>query len=337
MNNKKVSILIIVICASALLFGIFSPKKNINRTNNENNTKNSYFPIKSINTYTPFKGERIIAIKLDGVISDGGSSSIFRDSTSSNAVLDQIIKATKDPSVKGILLKINSPGGTVAASQEIYQALMRARVKKPIVITMGDVAASGGYYIASAGNIIFANPGTLTGSIGVITSYLNFTDLLTKIGIKGITIKSGLYKDLGNTTRPITEKERKILQELLDTSYKQFIADVARGRKVTKEEIAKKAEGLIYTGEQAKRIGLVDQLGDYYKAQAYIQKLAKERFPELNKKYGKKDIPVEESWKSTSLIDSLLNASVKRINPTIEDNFLKKYSYSKFQPLWLLE
>lgn len=335
--HKNISVIIILICIISIIAGIFLPKNSQN-LNPATYKHDSDFSINPINIQSPFKGERIAAIKLDGVISDSSSSSFLRDLTSSNAVLDLIVKATKDPSVKGIVLRINSPGGTVAASQELYQAIIKAKKKKPVVITMGDVAASGGYYIASAADAIFANPGTLTGSIGVITSYLNLYGLLNKIGVQGITIKSGEFKDIGNPTRPLTEQERKILQTLLDDSYKQFIRDVAKGRGVPEEKVLKIAKGLIYTGSQAKKIGLVDFLGDYNRAVQHTQKLVKERFPNLARKYGKKDIPVEESWKEGSIFDILVGATNKFVNPTVlENKILKSYIHSKFQPLWLLE
>ena len=337
--NKNISAIIIIICVVSIIIGIFLPKNKsqpkIIQTKQE---KDSYFSIKPIISHSPFKEDRISIIKLEGIISDSQGASFFRDVTSSNYVLESIIKATKDQSIKGIVIRVNSPGGTVAASQELYQAVIKARKKKPVVITMGDVAASGGYYIASAGDVIFANPGTLTGSIGVITSYLNFYDLLNKIGIKGITIKSGEYKDIGNPTRPLTVQERKILQTLLDDTYNQFLKDVAKGRNLPEEKIALLAKGLIYTGAQAKKVGLVDYLGDYYKAIKHAQKLAKKRFPELQRKYGIKDIPIEETWKETSLFDILTGAINKSINPKIiDDKVLRPFSYSKFQPLWLLE
>ncbi len=327
MNNKKIAIIIILICLGSLIVGIATPRT---KENVENNYEVS-------GTFTSLKPSRIASIKLEGVITESESSSFFKNPTSSNEVLEQIIKATKDNSIKGIILRINSPGGTVAASQEIYQALLKARLKKPVVITMGDVAASGGYYIASAGDRIFANPGTLTGSIGVITSYYNFTRLFHKIGVEGITIKSGKYKDIGNSSRLITEEEKKILQGLLDNSYNQFISDVAKGRGVDKSKIARIAEGLIYTGEQAKNVGLVDQLGDYNKALNYTQKLVKKRFPNIAKKYGNKDLPIEESWKSGSFFDTLLSASIGQENSFNKILPEKIISQSKFQPLWLLE
>ncbi len=338
--NKNIAALIIVICIICIFIGLFTPKLKIETISSKYTVQSSkHFPVMPSPFFKGgFKGEKISVIKLEGIINDSTNSSFFKDSTSSNSVLDLIIKATKDQSVKAIVIRINSPGGTVAASQELYKAVINARKKKPVVITMGDIAASGGYYISSAANAIFANPGTLTGSIGVITSYLNFYDLLNKIGVKGVVIKSGNYKDIGNPTRPMTPEERKILQALLDDTYDQFLSDVAKGRNIPKTTIAKIAQGLIYTGKQAKKIGLVDYLGDYNQAIKHAQKLAKERFPYLARKYGKAELPIEETWKSGSILDVFVGAIESHINPSIIDNkLLKNYSYSKYQPLWLLE
>lgn len=337
--NKNISAIIIIICLLSVTAGIFLPKQNI-KTLSTKTENNNYFSFSPITKHSPFKGEKISVIKLDGVITDSPPRSFLRDSTSSSSVLELINKAAKDRATKAIVLRINSPGGTVAASQEIFQALLKARKKKPIVITMGDIAASGGYYIAAAGDAIFANPGTITGSIGVITSYLNFYDLLNKIGVKGIVIKAGEYKDIGNPTRPLTEEERKILQSLLNETYNQFIKDVATGRKISKEKVSQIAKGLIYTGSQAKINGLVDFLGDYNKALKHAQYLAKTRFPELKKKYGKNDIPIEETWKELSIFEILTGAANKNLkinNSVLEEKLFKPYSYSKYQPLWLLE
>ena len=337
--NKNIASLIIVICIICTLVGLFAPKSKFEIISSKYTTENSNrLPVIPTPFKGTFKGEKISIIKLDGVISDSAGSSFFRDLTSSNSVLDLIIKATKDQSVKAIVIRINSPGGTVAASQELYKAVINARKKKPIVITMGDIAASGGYYISSAADAIFANPGTLTGSIGVITSYLNFYDLLNKIGVKGVVIKSGSYKDIGNPTRPMTPEEKKILQSLLDDTYDQFLSDVSKGRNIQKSTIAQIAQGLIYTGRQAKKIGLVDYLGDYNQAVKHAQQLAKQRFPNLVRKYGKQDIPIEETWKGGSIFDVLIGSIERNINPNILDKkLLKNYSYSKYQPLWLLE
>ena len=338
--NKNVSALIIMFCAITVIIGIFLPKGNQHvRSKELKFEKSSHLSFNSVFPSATFnKGEKISVLKLDGPISDSSGSSFLRDITSSNSVLDLLTKATRDSNVKGIVIRINSPGGTVAASQELYRAVIKAKKKKPVVITMGDVAASGGYYIASAADVIFANPGTLTGSIGVITSYLNFYDLLNKIGVKGITIKSGEFKDIGNPTRPSTEQEKKILQSLLDDTYDQFITDVAKGRNIPKEKIRQIAKGLIYSGRQAKKIGLVDHLGDYSTALNYTQSLVKQRFPKLSRKYGQKDIPIEETWKGTSLFDVLLGSINKSPVPNaFENKLIKSFSYSRFQPLWLLE
>lgn len=339
--NKNISAIIIIFCIVCLIIGIFLPKENIQPKTirgAKHIERDSAFSIYPVISHSPFKGERIAVIKLEGIINDSESNSLFRDLTSSNSAHELIKKATKDKSVKGILIRVNSPGGTVAASQELYNVIKKARKKKPVVITMGDIAASGGYYIASASDAIFANPGTITGSIGVITSYLNFYDLLTMIGVKGIVIKSGEYKDIGNPTRPLTEEERKILQALLDDTYNQFLKDVARGRKMPLSKVASIAKGLIYTGAQAKKAGLVDFLGDYQKALRHTQKLVKMRFPELKRKYGKSDLPVEETWRESSIFDILIGAYTKTIKPkALEERMFKTFSQSRFQPLWLLE
>lgn len=337
--NKNIAALIIVICIICIVIGLFFQKPKFEIISSKHSIEsNNRFHVIQTPFKGAFKGEKISVIKLDGIISDTAGSSFFRDLTSSSSVLDLIVKAAKDQNVKAIVIRINSPGGTVAASQELYKAVINARKKKPVVITMGDVAASGGYYISSAADVIFANPGTLTGSIGVITSYLNFYDLLNKIGVKGVVIKSGDYKDIGNPARPMTPEERKILQSLLDDTYDQFLSDVSKGRSIQKSTLAKIAQGLIYTGKQAKKVGLVDYLGDYNQAIKYTQKLAKQRFPYLARKYGKKDMPIEETWKGGSIFDVLIGSIERNINPNIIDKkFLKNYSYSKYQPLWLLE
>ena len=338
-KNKNIAAIIIIVCTISIIIGIFLPKQNDDTRRFEvKSQKDNSFGFKPILASSPFKGERISVIKLEGVISDSQGVSLFRDNTTSSAALELIIKATKDPSIKAIVIRVNSPGGTVSASQELYQAIRKAKKKKPVVITMGDIAASGGYYIASAGDAIFANPGTLTGSIAVITSYFNFYDLLNKIGVKGITIKSGEYKDIGNPARPLTEEERNILQRLLDDSYEQFISDVAKGRNMPNEKVRSIAKGLIYSGRQAKKAGLVDFIGDYYMAIRHAQYLAKERFPELKRKYKKNDIPLEETWKSASLLDLLTGISSNFTHTDVlENKLLKSFSYSRFQRLWLLE
>jgi len=337
--NKNISAVIIVTCMICIVISLFLPKRNNAKDIRPKYSSESHISLKPISPYGSLKSERIAVIRLEGVISDSQGGSVFKDLTSSNYVLEIIKKATQDPQIKGIVLRINSPGGTVAASQELYKAVLIAKKRKPVVVTLGDIAASGGYYVASASDVIFANPGTITGSIGVITSYLNFQQLLSMIGIEGVTVKSGKYKDIGSPLKPLSEEERKILQSLLDDSYKQFIKAVANGRQKSTEEISKLAQGLIYTGNQAKKLGLVDKLGDYYQAIKYAQILVKERFPELQRRYKKRDLPIEETWKEVSLLDMLIgsfnNNSIQ--SKLINERITKSFIYSRFQPLWLLE
>ncbi len=179
----------------------------------------------------------------------------------SKTYVDEIERFRKIPSIKAILVRIDSPGGAVAPSQEIYEAIKRAQEKKPVFASMGSVAASGGYYLASAAEKIFANPGTLTGSIGVAMQMRNVQELFSKIGIDNSVIKSGQFKDAGSPYRKMTPKESKYLQNVSDEIYDQFIGAVAEGRKMKREEVEALAEGRIYTGKQAKELGLVDVLG----------------------------------------------------------------------------
>jgi len=177
--------------------------------------------------------------------------------------------------VKAIVLDINSPGGSVGAVQEIYSRIQRVKAEKkiPFVALFGDVAASGGYYIASACDKIVAHPGTLTGSIGVIFEVQNMEGLFAKIGFKMDPIKSGAHKDIGSPARPMTPEERKILQDLIDDAYGQFVAAVALGRKMKVEDVKPLADGRIYSGTQAKTNGLVDELGDSHDALMLAAKL----------------------------------------------------------------
>ncbi|MEJ2699696.1 MAG: signal peptide peptidase SppA, partial [Desulfuromonadales bacterium] len=176
--------------------------------------------------------------------------------------IEQLLRFRKDDSVKAIVLRVDSPGGGVGPSQEIYEEVQKTVKIKPVVVSMGSIAASGGYYIASPANRIFSNPGTITGSIGVILEFTNFQELLQKIGLKSQIIKSGKHKDIGSPVRPMTEGDRKILQSLIDDVHQQFIAAVAKGRKLDLEKVRALADGRIFSGRQALAVGLVDQLGD---------------------------------------------------------------------------
>ncbi len=193
----------------------------------------------------------------------------------SDATIDQLKKFAKDDSVKAIVLRINSPGGGVGPSQEIYEEVRKLKGKKPVVSSMGAVAASGGYYIACGAQKIYANPGTITGSIGVIMQFVNVKDLIDKIGVKGVVVKSGELKDAGSPFRDMTPEERLYLQSVIDNVHGQFVHAVAEGRKLDVEAVRKIADGRVFSGEQAKALGLVDVLGNQEDAVAEAARMAK--------------------------------------------------------------
>lgn len=195
-------------------------------------------------------GKKIGVIEVTGVIA------VSKD------IIDQLIDFRDDNGVKAIVLRIDSPGGGVGPSQEIYAEVRKAVAVKPVVVSMGAVAASGGYYIAAPARRILANPGSLTGSIGVIMEFTNFQELLQKIGLRSDVIKSGEHKDIGSPIRPMTDSDRKILQAMIDDVHAQFIDAVADGRKMEPDTVRSLADGRIFTGRQALAAGLVDELGN---------------------------------------------------------------------------
>ncbi|HHY37465.1 MAG TPA: signal peptide peptidase SppA, partial [Clostridia bacterium] len=207
-------------------------------------------------------------IYIDGIISGGTSSSgLFGVTTGSDDVVAYLKEATDDPSVRAVVLRVNSPGGSAPAAQEISREIQKLKdAGKAVVVSMGDVAASGAYYISAGADMIMANPGTITGSIGAIMSVTNVEELYRKIGVREETIKSGPHKDIGSGTRPMTEEERRILEELVNTVYRQFLEAVANGRGMSLEELKPIADGRILTGSQAKEVGLVDEIGNFQDA-----------------------------------------------------------------------
>ncbi len=181
---------------------------------------------------------------------------------SSRPYVDEIERFRKIPNVKAIVVRVDSPGGGVVAAQEIYAAICRAKQDKPVVVSMGSVSASGGYYLACAGHRIFASPGTITGSIGVAMHVRNIEQLFSRIGIDNSVIKSGEFKDIGSPFRKMTPKEAKFLQGVADDIYEQFIEAVSKGRGLPIERVKVLAEGQIYTGKKAKELGLIDEIGN---------------------------------------------------------------------------
>lgn len=195
-------------------------------------------------------GENVGIIEVSGVISD------------SKNIIHHLKQFRDDPSIKAIVLRIDSPGGAVGPSQEIFREVRKTINTKTVIASMGTVAASSGYYIASGANGIVANAGTITGSIGVIMAFSNFKEIIRKIGLVPIVIKSGEYKDMGSPTREMTSNEREILQGLVDAVHRQFVRDVAEGRNLDTGKVSALADGRVYTGEQAKALGLVDRIGN---------------------------------------------------------------------------
>ena len=223
-------------------------------------------------------GEKVGIIEVKGVIANV------------QPIIEDLAKFRKDGSVKAVVVRIDSPGGGVSPSQELYEEVRRTVRQKPVVVSMGSVAASGGYYIACAAQKIYANPGTITGSIGVILQFTNFEELLRKIGFRMEVVKSGAYKDVGNPGREMTPEEKAYLQEVVDNVHQQFVRDVARGRRLDVEEVREVADGRIFTGEQAMGLGLVDELGNLKDAIDAAAKMAaiegepKIIYPEKEKK-----------------------------------------------------
>ena len=283
-----------IIAASLLVFCILSLVLGFT-TNKQSKTEDS----KQSEVFKQLGSDKVLVVGLEGMIMDSfRSQSPFAKILNIAYVKKQLNEALENDKIKAVLLRMNSPGGTVAASQEVYQLVHKLRDKqKPVVVSMSDVCASGCYYIASAADHIVANPGTLTGSIGVISSSLNFKGLLDKLGIADQTIKAGKYKDLGSVTRPLSLEEEAILNALVADSYDQFLDDVAVGRGIDRAELEQPAQGLGYTGRQAHGKNLVDELGTYEDAKVATRKV-------LNEKYFYIDadkIKFEETWRQNKL------------------------------------
>lgn len=217
----------------------------------------------SDNEFDLHTGDRIGVVEVEGVILD------------SKHAVEQLERFENDGSIHAVVLRIDSPGGGVAASQEIYEAAKRLRHRNKFVIaSMGSVAASGGYYIACAADTIMANPGTTTGSIGVISEMMNLTELLNKIGVRFEVVKSGKYKDSGSPYRVMNDEDRKYFQGYVDDAYQQFVGVVAEARRMKKADVLQYADGRVFTGQQALKFGLIDRLGTYQDALALAAEVA---------------------------------------------------------------
>jgi protease-4 len=222
----------------------------------------AYFTGGEAKVISMLAGDGVGVLQVEGTIDD------------SRELLDELKHFREAPWIKAVVVRIDSPGGAVAPTQEIVDEILRTRKKKPLIASMGGTAASGGYYIASACEKIIANPGTLTGSIGVIMQLNNVEELMKKIGVKGYNIKSGANKDIGSPFQPLSTEGREILQALVDNVHSQFVRAVAKGRGMTEAEVRKLADGRVYSGAQAKELGLVDQLGSLEDAIEFAAKRA---------------------------------------------------------------
>ena len=246
-------------------------------------------------------------VRLTGTI--GGTPSTLE-------VRNRLLKLATEDNVKGVLLSINSPGGTVGASKEIYEAVKTLKAKKPVYVSMLDVAASGGYYVASAADRVYANEGTLTGSIGVILSGLNVAKLLDRVGIEPQTIKTGPYKDIFSPYRKLSESERQLLEGLAQNIYEKFVNDVAQGRKVDPNQIKAVADGRIFTGAQAVEYKLVDAIGTEAQVEEALRQAARQKFG-LDEK---EKLPLKESPPSLErLFQQFLEGKMPRLfsRPTL--------------------
>ena len=232
-------------------------------------------------------------------------------------VIENIKRFREADAVKAILLRIDTPGGAVGPSQEIYRELRKTAPKKKIIASMGTVAASGGYYVAAGAHGIMANPGTITGSIGVIMGYTNFEELLRKIGLAPVVVKSGAYKDMGSPLRPMEESEPKLLEAFILGIHRQFVQAVSDGRNIPIDQVEPLADGRIFSGEEARKQGLIDRLGNFQDAIDWAAEMGGiEGTPALV-------YPPEESF---SLINYFTEKAVKNIlDKTIGHSFFTGY------------
>ncbi len=262
---------------------------------------------------SPFSltSNQIAVIDLEGIIYD------------SKEFTEQLKDYGNRTGVRAVVVHINSPGGGVAASQEMYEAIrkFRAESRKKVVVSMASVAASGGYYVACAADKIFANPGTITGSIGVIAEWYNYGDLLRWAKMESVVIKSGTFKDAGSPTRPLTAEEKSYFQGLIGNMFNQFVEAVAKSRKMDDAAVRRLADGRVFTGQEAKANGLVDELGTYQDAIAAAAKMAGI--------YGEPKL-ITPPKRKFSLLDVLLgdSRSPLALNPDPSE------SHIRFQYLW---
>lgn len=262
MSKKRWFALLIVIVLFAISLPAYSGQSNLDSLI----SSDQGWSEKVVEKGDGINKEKVVVLDINGVIQNSNNRSFF-DTTDYNheLFLKMLKRAGADPTVEGIILRVDSPGGGVVESAEIHRAIVdiQEAYKKPIYVSMGGMAASGGYYVSAPADKIFAHPSTITGSLGVIMQSINFEKLADDLGIKFETIKSGPYKDIMSSSREMRDDERALLQELIDESYEEFVRVIATGRNLTNEEVYKLADGRIYSGKQAKQLNLIDELGTF--------------------------------------------------------------------------
>ena len=269
MKKERVVIsVILILCIISIIIGALLLKKGVREGDVDEEDSGLFSRI-------PSKGG-IAVIDIYGEISFEPISMPFGVGfRGADAVVERIRVCSKNPRVKAIILRINSPGGTVGATQEIYDEVKKARKKGiKVVASLGDIAASGGYYVACGADKIISNRGTITGSVGVYIGSLNIKDFMDKYGIKYNIVKSGQYKDILSVWKELSKEEKELLQETIDNVYFQFLSAVSEGRHISLDEVKKFADGRIFSGEQAKKIKFVDELGGFEDAKLLAGKLA---------------------------------------------------------------
>jgi protease-4 len=281
--------------------------------------------------FTSIAAVFIISVSVLFVLGSGVSSLDFREKVGvveitgvikeARSVINSLKQFRKDDSVKAIVLRIDSPGGGVGPSQEIYREVQKTVKMKKVVASMGAIATSGGYYVAAGADGIVANPGTITGSIGVIMGFTNFEAVLKKIGLIPIVIKSGEYKDTGSPVRPMSSEERKMLQQFVDKIHSQFVKDVASGRNLDQKKVEMVADGRIFSGQDAITFGLVDRLGNLEDAIEWAGRLGGIT-GEIATVYAKE--------KKLPLLQYLLDSSIRTIMDRIETS--RMYGGYLYQP-----
>lgn len=312
MNKKRWIAVVsatILFVASIVATGVMEiSKKNASSTNSINELSSMFGGTDPLSENVIESGkanQRIVLLTIEGTILSNGASGLFNTASYDHQLfMNELQSIEADDSIKGIILSVNSPGGGTYESAQIKDKLVeiKEKTKKPLYVSMKNIAASGGYYVSANAEKIFATDETLTGSIGVIMSGSNYSGLFEKLGISDTTIKSGEFKDIGSASRPMTEGDRAILQQMIDDSYSRFVNVVATGRHMDESRVRELADGRIYDGAQAKAAGLVDEIG-------YQEDVIKA----MRKDYNLKDAELFEYQAASPSLSSLFTSKASQL------------------------